>query len=142
MSESLESPESPTDICSICLNRFDEATVCETQCHHRFCKTCLDEWFNKHQMTCPLCRTQIQYFTCQGSVNRVVCIYRRMATSPMPVIPNHALYLVSRRNMIMLNVFAIFSFASLALSLGYWLQCDGCNMPCEPCGDEDPCNYP
>ena len=140
MQDSPDSPDSPTDVCSICLNRFDDTNVCETQCHHRFCKTCLDEWFNKHQMTCPLCRTHIQYFTCQGSVNRVVCVYRRTVNPPMPVIPNHSMFLVSRRNMIMLNVFAIFSFTSLALSMGYWLQCNECDMPCEPCGD--PGNYP
>ena len=126
ISESPESPESPTDICSICLNRFDETNVCETQCHHRFCKTCLDEWFNKHQMTCPLCRTHIQYFTCQGSVNRVVCVYRRQTNVPPPPANPQAFYMVTRRTMIVMNAFGLFSISSLMLSLGYWIQCHGC----------------
>ena len=140
MTDNPESINDINDICSVCLNQFEDTNVCETQCHHNFCKTCLDEWFNKNKMTCPLCRTQIQYFTCQGEVNRVVCVYPRTANPPIPVLPNHSMFLVSRRNMILLNIFAIFSFTSLALSMGYWLQCNECNIPCEQCGD--PCSYP
>ena len=127
MSESPESADSPNDICSICLNPFDETNVCETQCHHRFCKSCLDEWFNKHQLTCPLCRTPIQYFNYQGYANRVVCIYgRRTTVQPPPTANPGPFYMITKRTMIVMNAFGLFSISSLVLSLGYWIQCHGC----------------
>ena len=47
MTDNPESINDINDICSVCLNHFEDTNVCETQCHHNFCKTCLDEWFNK-----------------------------------------------------------------------------------------------
>ena len=118
------------DICSICLNEYDE-NVCETQCHHRFCKSCLDQWFDKNSLSCPLCRSSIQYFTYQGSIHRVVCVYRRRNTVILPPNANPSMYMVSRRNMILLNIFVMFSLTSTIFSVGYLLQCHGCR--CETC---------
>ena len=120
------------DICSICLNEYDE-NVCETQCHHRFCKSCLDQWFDKNSLSCPLCRSSIQYFTYQGSIHRVVCVYRgRNLPVIRPPNANPSMYMVSRRNMILMNVFMLFSLTSTIFSIGYIIQCEGCSR-CEEC---------
>lgn len=49
--------------CSICLSdNIIELNNCLTNCNHRFCKECLNEWFNKGNISCPLCRNDINFF--------------------------------------------------------------------------------
>ncbi|KAL7093782.1 hypothetical protein ACP275_11G061000 [Erythranthe tilingii] len=44
--------------CSVCLNRFEaEEEVSELSCKHFFHKGCLDKWFDKQRVSCPLCRS-------------------------------------------------------------------------------------
>ena len=68
--------------CSICLTtNICQNNKCITQCNHSFCKQCLDKWFDKGKNTCPMCRSQLQYFTHDGSYTRVISIDRPL-TAP------------------------------------------------------------
>ena len=72
--------------CSICLGEILSANLCKTNCNHEFCKTCLDLWFDKNKLSCPMCRTEIQYFNHNGVNNRVVGVYRpRRRPQPNPI---------------------------------------------------------
>jgi hypothetical protein len=46
--------DSTHDNCPICHNQFNEFII-ELKCKHRFCHSCIFEWFN-HQYNCPMCR--------------------------------------------------------------------------------------
>lgn len=46
-------------ICSICLCEICEKEIYITKCNHTFCKMCIMQW-KKNNITCPLCRIQIQ----------------------------------------------------------------------------------
>lgn len=46
--------ESASDDCPICHNQFNEFII-ELKCKHRFCHSCIFEWFN-YQYNCPMCR--------------------------------------------------------------------------------------
>ena len=49
--------------CPICLEEIKQLRV--TQCNHKFCKPCIEEWI-KHHDTCPQCRRQFRSrFRCQ-----------------------------------------------------------------------------
>ena len=66
---------SPEINCTICLNNdLEENNLCLTNCSHKFCKKCLDEWFDLGKVSCPICRDTIQYFNHQGESNRVIKI--------------------------------------------------------------------
>ena len=66
---------SPEINCTICLNNdLEENNLCLTNCSHKFCKKCLDEWFDLGKVSCPMCRDTIQYFNHQGESNRVIKI--------------------------------------------------------------------
>ena len=39
--------------CSICLDLYIDK--CVTSCNHSFCKKCLNKWFSKKKITCPIC---------------------------------------------------------------------------------------
>ena len=111
------------DICSVCLSNFSEADTCVTQCQHTFCKGCLDAWFDSNHLTCPLCRTNIQYFRHQGIDKRIVCIYRRMPTPPLQGPPEN-LFQMSRRTYILLNMISAFSFSAFSICAMMWFQCE------------------
>ena len=67
--------------CAICLNELLDNT-CITGCNHRFCKECLDKWFDSKKSTCPLCRENIKYFDHKGEMNRIVRIVQKEPSAP------------------------------------------------------------
>ena len=51
------------DICSICLiSPIPDLDLCITNCGHTYCKECLDEWMNRLEKKCPICRQDIIYY--------------------------------------------------------------------------------
>ena len=54
--------------CAICLSdEIEEGEQCMTNCNHAFCQPCLNNWFNQHTTSCPLCReTIITYDNIEG----------------------------------------------------------------------------
>ena len=61
--------------CSVCLTENILPTnKCITECNHQFCKDCLDNWFNKGKLTCPMCRKPLQYYNYNGENIRIISI--------------------------------------------------------------------
>ena len=50
--------------CTICLKEeLNNDDIYTTDCKHSFCKECLDDWFQRGNQTCPLCRSHIDTYT-------------------------------------------------------------------------------
>lgn len=49
--------------CTICMKEdlIDE-DIYYTNCNHIFCKSCLDDWFQTGNQSCPLCRSEIDSY--------------------------------------------------------------------------------
>jgi len=61
--------------CSVCLTEnILPSNKCITECNHHFCKDCLDGWFNKGKITCPMCRKPLQYYNYNGVNIRIISI--------------------------------------------------------------------
>tara|TARA_Y100000768_G_C23978615_1_gene684421 strand:- start:1965 stop:2330 length:366 start_codon:yes stop_codon:yes gene_type:complete len=61
--------------CSVCLTEnILPSNKCITECKHHFCKDCLDNWFNKGKLTCPMCRKPLQYYNYNGENIRIISI--------------------------------------------------------------------
>ena len=46
--------------CSVCLKEnLNDDEIYYTNCNHEFCKSCLDDWFQRGNQSCPLCRSEI-----------------------------------------------------------------------------------
>ena len=46
--------------CTICLKEnLNDEEIYYTNCNHEFCKSCLDDWFQRGNQSCPLCRSEI-----------------------------------------------------------------------------------
>ena len=61
-----------TKECSICLQEILLDESCENNCGHSFCKSCLDEWIDRSNTTCPLCRQTIQYIQYKNESYRLL----------------------------------------------------------------------
>jgi hypothetical protein len=57
------------DPCAICYDPFEESTLYELPCHHRFHVACIDTWISRGRgRTCPLCRESLwQCNECNGT---------------------------------------------------------------------------
>ena len=61
--------------CVICLEPY--VNQCQTNCHHEFCKICLDNWIISRKISCPICRTKIRYYLFNGEIYEII-IYRKI----------------------------------------------------------------
>ena len=49
--------------CTICMKEdLNKDEIYYTNCGHEFCKPCLDDWFKRGNQSCPLCRSEINYY--------------------------------------------------------------------------------
>ena len=49
--------------CTICMKEdLNKGEIYYTNCGHEFCKPCLDDWFKRGNQSCPLCRSEINYY--------------------------------------------------------------------------------
>jgi hypothetical protein len=49
--------------CTICMKEdLNKDEIYYTNCDHEFCKPCLDDWFKRGNQSCPLCRSEINYY--------------------------------------------------------------------------------
>ena len=46
--------------CSICQTNIKKNQIKRLACNHAFCKTCLNQWKNNNNNSCPNCRNTIQ----------------------------------------------------------------------------------
>ena len=73
--ESDESDESNEFNCSICLQeKIEDQQLCNTNCEHKYCKDCLNDWFNQGKNTCPMCRTLLKSYINQDQETKLITI--------------------------------------------------------------------
>ena len=64
--------------CPICFDKINRENECITNCHHIFCKQCLDNWFDKGKITCPNCRENIKYITNMKKKIRLITVKEKI----------------------------------------------------------------
>ena len=85
----IESNMSNELMCSICLNeKIEDQQLCNTNCNHKYCKDCLNDWFNQGKNTCPMCRTQLKSYMNQNQETKLITIETRQPQSLNNVIIN------------------------------------------------------
>ena len=103
--------------CAVCLTtNIIPTNKCITQCNHKFCKNCLDTWFDKGKNTCPMCRQALQYFNHNGANTRIISIERNRIRPTQPININNAPRVTLTRG---LYTLLIFSNMGLFISTGF-----------------------
>ena len=64
--------------CPICFDKINRENECVTNCHHIFCKRCLDNWFDKGKISCPNCRENIRYITNMDKKIRLITVKEKI----------------------------------------------------------------
>ena len=104
--------------CAICYNDLIQKNNCITNCSHQFCKSCLDQWFNKGELSCPLCRSDIEYFSHQNKNIRIVCITKPAILTNTNTNTNNRIILY--RNVVYFwGIFTFSTVLSTGLSIYY-----------------------
>lgn len=63
--------------CTICLkDDLIAPDIYKTDCKHIFCKECLDDWFQRGNKSCPLCRSTVNTYK-HNDENYKLVIYER-----------------------------------------------------------------
>ena len=60
--------------CSICLSIISNNNYCITNCNHKYSYRCLNNWLEKKKISCPYCRTTIQFYKHNKQITRIICI--------------------------------------------------------------------
>ena len=60
--------------CSICLDENSSNNLCITNCNHKFCESCITNWFNQGKDSCPNCREKIVRFNLNDKETRLITI--------------------------------------------------------------------
>ena len=71
MNENLRDNE---DSCIICYNTISEKDICETDCNHIYCSDCINTWFDRGNIFCPMCRQNIRRYIKDNEIIRVIKI--------------------------------------------------------------------
>ena len=62
------------NICSICLDENRRDNLCITNCNHKFCESCITNWFDQGKDSCPICREKIVRFNLNEKETRLITI--------------------------------------------------------------------
>jgi hypothetical protein len=60
-----------SDVCCICLVEYDEHTAQSNSCGHLFHASCIKEWIDSDQSSCPMCKQQFGNTRIVVAVNKV-----------------------------------------------------------------------
>ena len=99
--------------CSICLNEeIEDLNKCINNCGHIFCKSCLDNWLNRGNDDCPLCRQKIEYFEYRNEKYRLI----NTSTQINPLSRVQTVFRTNPKIIILLRV------VGLITSVGFFIQ--------------------
>ena len=70
MDESMNS----NNTCIVCYNTIEKGNICTTNCNHIYCKSCLNEWFDRGNIDCPMCREPVKSYSNDNIMNRIVVL--------------------------------------------------------------------
>jgi hypothetical protein len=105
------------DMCVICLNnKLTTLERCTTQCNHIMCTECLDQVLD-NQQSCPMCRSDITSYTCDGIQNRLLYKEKKRVRHIQTIIDNR--YIPSKVSKVVLPI-----LLTTNILVGYFLiQC-------------------
>lgn len=60
--------------CIVCFNQILGEDLCKTNCNHIYCEDCLNTWFNRGNVDCPMCRVPVKSYENDGIHNKIVTV--------------------------------------------------------------------
>ena len=60
--------------CIVCYNTIDDKDKCVTNCNHIYCKDCLNKWFDRGNVECPMCRVPVKSYLNDFTNHKIVVL--------------------------------------------------------------------
>ena len=60
--------------CIVCYNTIETENICKTNCNHIYCMGCLNEWFDRGNVDCPMCRDPVKSYLNDNIMNKIVVL--------------------------------------------------------------------
>jgi hypothetical protein len=60
--------------CTVCYNTIDDKDKCITNCNHIYCNGCLNEWFDRGNVECPMCRVPVKSYLNESTNHKIVVL--------------------------------------------------------------------
>ena len=60
--------------CIVCYNTIETENICKTNCNHIYCKDCLNVWFDRGNVDCPMCRDPVKSYLNDNIMNKIVVL--------------------------------------------------------------------
>lgn len=60
--------------CTVCYNTIDDKDKCITNCNHIYCNGCLNEWFDRGNVECPMCRVPVRSYLNESTNHKIVVL--------------------------------------------------------------------
>ena len=100
--------------CPICFNNINDNNKCITDCNHIYCKDCLNNWFEKNKVDCPICRKKIIYYNNNNENYRLLLFTNTKIINNTNNIINTNTVSIHKKKYILLNINLLFSFIFLS----------------------------
>jgi len=109
--------------CSICLSNILDNNFCITNCNHNFCYDCLNKWFDKKKISCPMCRTNINSYNYNNEITRIIYI-DNIERQIVPRQNNINTIQINKNLYVILQLLSVFSVISSGVNISLLITCN------------------
>ena len=95
--------------CIVCYNDIDDKDKCITNCNHIYCKDCLNVWFDRGNVECPMCRVPVKSYLNDNIMNKIV-VLKKSSQNMILIQTNPGYEEVIKKYRKRFNIFKVYFF--------------------------------
>jgi len=104
------------DTCIVCYNDIDDKDKCITNCNHIYCKDCLNVWFDRGNVECPMCRVPVKSYLNDNIMNKIV-VLKKSSQNMILIQTNPGYEEVIKKYRKRFNIFKVYFFLNMTYLL-------------------------
>lgn len=102
--------------CTVCYNTIDDKDKCTTNCNHIYCKGCLNKWFDRGNVECPMCRVPVKSYL-NDSTNHKIVVLKNQPQNMVLIQTNTAYEDIIKNYRKKFNMFKLYLFVNTSYLL-------------------------
>ena len=104
------------DTCIVCYNSIDDKDKCITNCNHIYCKDCLNVWFDRGNVECPMCREPVKSYL-NDSTNHKIIVLKEQSQNMVLIQTNTGYEDIIKNYRKRFNIFKLYLFVNTSYLL-------------------------
>ena len=102
--------------CIVCYNTIEKENICKTNCNHIYCTGCLNEWLDRGNVDCPMCRSPVRSYLNDNIMNKIV-VLKSQAQNLILFQPNTGYEEIIKKYRKRFNIFKVYFFLNTSYIL-------------------------